>query len=135
MTIEKIIDRVRKLLSLADHSGSEHEAASAASHAAKLMEEHQLTEAFVRLDDAEAKPETILQDERLEPNAPLTGRKRVAWKETIASAVARDLGVRFYWRSRRDHGGRLTRDMRGFGRESAIQTWRYTCEYLWRQIE
>jgi len=138
MSIEKILDRVRKLLSLSEHSGSEHEAALAASRAAALMEQYQLSEALVRLDDANAKPEPILRDERLEPDAPQIGRKRVAWKEAISNAVAKDLGVREYYRYRTawtGHTMRRTADVRGFGRETAIQTWRYTCEYLWRTVD
>ncbi len=138
MGIEKILDRVRKMLRLAEHSDSEAEAALAASRAAKLMEEYQLSEALVRLDDPEVKPEAILKDARLEPDAPLTGRKRVAWKETISGALARDLGVHEFYRYRTVWTGksmRRTADVRGLGRESAIQTWQYTCQYLWRQID
>jgi hypothetical protein len=136
--IDKVLDRVRKFLALADNAGSEHEAALAASRAAKLMEEYQLSEAVVRLDDPQVKPEPILKNERLEPDAPKTNRKRVAWKEAIAAAVARDLGVKFFWWSHTSWTNgkpRKTQDVRGFGRESAIQTWRYTCEYLWRTID
>ena len=136
--IEKILDRVRKLLSLAEHSGSEAEAALAASRAAKLMEEYQLSEALVRLEDASAKPEAILRDARLEPDAPLAGRKRVAWKETISGAVAKDLGVHEFYRYSAHWNGNTMRrcaDVRGLGRETAIQTWQYTCQYLWRQVD
>jgi hypothetical protein len=140
MSITKILDRVRKMLALAEHSDNEAEAALAATRAAKLMEEYQLSEALVRLDDPEAKPEAILRNERLEPDvSEQLSRKRVAWKEAIASAVAKDLGVhQFFWsrsvRTTNDTWRKVV-DVRGFGRESAIQTWRYTCQYLWRQIE
>lgn len=138
--IEKALDRVRKLLALAQHSTSEAEAALAASRAAKLIEEFALTEALIRLDDTDAQPEPIVTDARLEPDVPASARrKRVAWKEAITKAVARDLGVRFYWwgtKQRTPNGGwRTTQDIRGLGRESAIQTWRYTCQYLWRVID
>lgn len=136
--IGKVLDRVRKMLSLAEHTDNEAEAALAAGRAAKLMEEHQLSEALVRLDDPQAKPEPILRDARLEPDAPMANRKRVAWKEAISGAVAKDLGVReFYWHQSYWTGNshRTVADVRGFGRETAIQTWRYTCEYLWRTID
>lgn len=136
--LDKILDRVRKMLALAEHSDSEAEAALAASRAAKLMEEYQLTEALVRLDNPNAKPEPILRNERLEPNAPETGRKRVAWKEVISHAVAKDLGVHEFFMYKTYWTGntmRTSADVRGFGRETAIQTWRYTCEYLWRTID
>jgi hypothetical protein len=135
--IEKIIDRVRKLLALAEGAGSEHEAASAAARATALIAEYQLTEAELRVADATLPPEPIEKSARLEPEVPLTGRKRVAWRETIALAVAKDLGVRMHWTYTRDwsNGGRKCSDVRGFGRESSIQTWRYTCQYLWRAID
>lgn len=137
--LPKIIDRVRKLLALAEGAGSEHEAAAAAGRATALIAEYQLTEAELRVDDATLPPEPIEKRARLEPDAPLHGRKRVAWKETIALAVAKDLGVRMFWdyagKSNANGRWRNTADVKGFGRESAIQTWRYTCQYLWREIE
>lgn len=135
--IEKIIDRVRKLFALSEGAGSEHEAAAAAGRATALIAEYQLTEAQLRVDDTTLPPEPIERSARLEPDAPLVGRKRVAWRETIALAVAKDLGVRMHWTHTRDwnKSGRKCSDVRGFGRESAIQTWRYTCQYLWRQID
>jgi Protein of unknown function (DUF2786) len=131
LVLDKAIDRVRKLLALAEGT-SEHEAALAASQATKLIEQFQLTEAMIRLDDVEVEPEPIVQDARLEPELPAhggrgSGRKRIAWKETIAFAVASDLGIHAYWRNHID--------IRGFGRESAIQTWRYTFQYLARAVD
>lgn len=135
--LDKILDRVRKLLALAEGAGSEHEAAAAAGRATALIAEYQLTEAQLRVDQPELPAEEIEKAARLEPDEPLVGRKRVAWRETIASAVASDLGVRMYWKHKRDwnRGGRRYSDVVGFGRESAIQTWRYTCQFLWRQID
>lgn len=131
--INKVLDRVRKLLALSEHTTSEAEAAEAASRATKLMDEYQLSEALVRLDEPNRPAEPILQNEKLEPDAK-TNTKRVAWKETIASAVARDLGVKmYYWTSHKD--GRNRTKIHGMGRESAVQTWRYTCQYLWRAVD
>jgi hypothetical protein len=62
----------------------------------------------------------------------------VAWKEAISAAVATDLGVHEFYHYTRYWSGaslRTTADVRGFGRESAIQTWRYTCAYLWRTVD
>jgi hypothetical protein len=131
LVLDKAIERVRKLLALAKGT-SEHEAALAASKAAQLIEQFQLSEAMIRLDAPEAEPEPIEQAARLEPElAPFggrgSGRKRIAWKETIAKAVASDLGIHMYWRN--------DVDICGFGRESAIQTWRYTYQYLCRAVD
>jgi hypothetical protein len=136
--IEKIIDRVRKLFALSANAGSEHEAAAAAARATALVAEYQLTEAQLRVENEELPPEPIEKAARLEPDEPEIGRKRVAWKETIALAVAKDLGVRMHWTWKKVWtNGRYRKysDVRGFGRESAIQTWRYTCQYLWRTID
>ena len=132
LVIDKAIDRVRKLLALAKGT-SEHEAALAAENATKLIEQFQLTEAMIRVDDVEAEPEPIEKSARLEPELPeFSGqngvrRKRIAWKETIAQALASDLGIRMYWRNHVD--------ICGFGRESAVQTWRYTFMYLCRAAD
>lgn len=129
LVLDKAIDRVRKLLALSKGT-SEHEAALAAGKAAALIEQFQLSEAMIRVDEPEAKPEPIEKNARLEPELPETragGRKRIAWKEAIAGATASDLGVKMYWRA--------DVDIRGFGRESAIQTWRYTFQYLCRIVD
>lgn len=133
-SIEKIIDRVRKLLALSEGAGSEHEAAVAAARATSLIVQYQLDEAALRVDAPELPPEPIEQSARLEPDQPEIGRKRVAWREAIALAVARDLGVKMYWWNYKVNG-RKYRDVRGYGRESAIQAWRYTCQYLWRTVD
>ncbi len=131
--IQKVLDRVRKLLSLSKHTTSEAEAAGAATRAAELMAEYQLSEALVRLDEPSAKPEAILKG-RLEADSKEFSHKRIAWKETIAQAVADDLGVHMYfWNKRTENGMRS--DIRGMGRESAIQAWQYTYQYLCRAVD
>lgn len=119
----KIIDRVRKLLSRSK-SDNEHEAAIAAGHAARLMAEHNLTEAQLRVEDSSRAAESIttLSAEGM--------RRRVAWIECVRSAVADSLGLKSYF-SYRDN---KTFDV-VFGRESATQTWNYTSQYLIREIE
>lgn len=130
--ILKILDRVRKLLALAEHTTSEHEAAGASSQAAALMETYQLSEALVRLDAPDTKPEAIVKDARLDlevgrhVNKNGGKRKRSAYREAISQAVARDLGCKWW---------RIGADVRVLGRESQTQTWRYTSLYLIRQVD
>ncbi len=144
-SIAKITDRVRKLLALSENTHSEAEAANAAERAARLMEEYEITEVMLRMQDASKRIEPIVKA-RLEPDEEETlsddeprfpgdlQNRRVAWKETLASAVARDLGVRmYYWH--RSLGGRKRTDIRGMGRESAIHAWRYTYQFLCRQVD
>lgn len=120
--LHKILDRVRKMLALAENAGTEAEAANAAARAAALMEEYQLSEALVRLDNPAAKPEAILRDEKL-GNA---NTKRVAWRECLSHAIAHSLGVKTY---------QIGAEILGFGRESSIQTWRYTYQHLCREVD
>jgi hypothetical protein len=131
--LPKILDRVRKLLQLAEHTTSEAEAANAAAQAAKLMAEYELSEALVRLEEPGQKAEAIVE-EPLDPERDLAHSKRVAWKETIAVAVAHSLGIHPFWTHQHINGRRRS-SVQGFGRESAVQTWRYTCQYLWRTAD
>lgn len=134
--INKILDRVRKLLALSENSPSENEAALAAANAAKLMEEYQLTEALVRLD-APVLPAEKIVTEQLDP-VTNEARKRVAWRETISAAVAEDCQVREYFRYRTvgtyPNLAKQT-NVVGMGRESSVQTWRYTTQYLCRVVD
>jgi hypothetical protein len=125
---DKILDRVRKLLRLADNAGSEAEAATAAARAAALMAEHAITEAQAALDAGDdAAPEPIQYEALLDPDADRRmSAKRVAWRCTLAHAVAYSVGVRSYYSS-----GHVV----GLGRETAVQTWRYTTSYLAAEVE
>jgi Protein of unknown function (DUF2786) len=59
-TTEKVLDRIRKLLALANSSNI-GEATAAAEKAAMLMQEHRIAEARLRIDDDEAIPEEIIE--------------------------------------------------------------------------
>jgi hypothetical protein len=85
---EKVLDRVRKLLKLAE-SSNVHEAANAAARAQALMERHRIDAAA--LDDAE--PESIGDY----PDEPLESSRRIPrWKLGLAATVARLGGCRVY---------------------------------------
>lgn len=127
MTIDKAIDRIRKLLRTAEGSPSEAEAALAATRAAELMAEYDLSEAQVRL--SEDRPAEPIEQEHIlvDPNDAGRIRKRAeAWKGTVASAVAKSFGARMYW-----FGSRIC----FFGRTSAVQASTYTSLYLFRELE
>ncbi len=119
--IRKIIERVQKLLA-ASKSENEHEAALAASRAAKLMEEYNLSEALIRVHDHTAKAEPIIDGVRLVDAT----KKRSAWRESIADAVAKSLGCKTYL---------MESKTVCFGREGATQAWNYTCQYLFREVD
>jgi len=125
MTQEKIIGRIRKLLDMSC-SDNPHEAALAAERAADLMAEHELTEAQVRIAEAVSSPaEPIVRGVPIEGAEARRAKKRVAWKGTIAGALARSMGCHWYWNGPR---------VQLFGRESAVQSVSYTYQYLTREI-
>jgi hypothetical protein len=119
--MDKVIDRIRKLLALAK-SANEHEAAAAAARAAELMAEHELSEATIRATGGAAAEQIV--------EAPVDGTsvesRKCAWKLAIAHGAAAAFGVRMWI-----HGGKIV----GMGRSSAVQTWSYTCAYLYAEVE
>lgn len=115
-----IIDRIKKLLRLAEHAGSEQEAALAAERAAQLMAQHEIHEAQLSDSDVE------VRDPMVECHEVTTTRKRVAWHTSLATAVAESYGAHAY-----TVGGRIA----FFGRLSAVQAAGYTTLYLIREIE
>lgn len=127
---EKILGRVKRLLQLS-RSDNEFEAANAAARAAVLIEEHQLSEAMLRLDDEDAAPpEKIIEEYPLEGEVQherwQKPHKRVTWKSNIAWGVSRAVGCRYWYKNNQ---------IRAFGRESAVQAWSYMCLYLFREID
>lgn len=119
----KAIDRVRKLLRLAEGAGSEAEAASAAAQAADLMAEFQLSEAVLKLETGDDKRREAIVEGAV-PGA--AKKKRVAWQSTIADAVAASYGCKQFWRGK---------EIAIYGRESSVQAVNYTCQYLFREVE
>src|SRR4051812_14047841 len=92
-----IIDRIRKLLSLAQ-SKNEHEAAAAAAKAAELMRKHEIDQAVLAATaPGETPPEEIVTDGIGEKRG-----KSVSWRVLIGQGVAAATGCR-QWSA----GGRM----------------------------
>ena len=92
-----LLDRVRKLLALAE-SPNVHEAASAAALAQTLIDKHRL-QALLEADRAEATATEALDDGR---DSPLeTGRRVRTWKTVLASGLARLNGCVAYTTGRK----------------------------------
>lgn len=123
-----VLDRVRKLLSLAGNSANAHEAALAAARAAALMERHEIHEAELRALDEAATIVTAEPIDELAATAPR--RKRVAWHHTLARAVGLKLHCHHY--TSRDVGGS---SIVFFGRLSAIQGASYLLAFLIAEVE
>lgn len=92
MDREKLIDRVRRLLRLAE-SANVHEAASAAARAQELMARHRIEAASL-----DTGGDDDVRDHR---DAPLDASKRLRpWKTHLADAIARANGCRIYLHTR-----------------------------------
>ena len=125
MTDRKLLDRVRKLLALAADTSSPAEAAIAARRAARLMEQHRLSQAEVMRCEGIA--DRIGQSE-----ADQAYRRLPRWYEMLAAPVARlfDCAVRFL-RRRPTLQGRM--EFIGLDDDALVASW--TLDYLVVQIK
>lgn len=128
MSEEKIIDRIKKLLSLSK-SDNENEAAQAAAQAAELILKHEIEEAKLADDSGDG---GVLED--VEQESIDTTRQIVHWKGMLASGLARSMGCRMYYGNRYDSGKRQ-RTYMVVGQPSKVATIRYMYSYLCSDIE
>jgi len=110
MDIEKVKDTVRKLLNLANNgAAAEGEIANAMRFAAKLMEQHQLTEEEVKLNKVDEKILDLENQTFAELKGWFGGYKFCEWESNAASfACAFVGGVKWYYREdvvERDENG------------------------------
>lgn len=121
-----IIERVRKLLAMAESTDSVAEAAVAAARAAELMAQHELSEAEIRAAaGAEAAPPEPIVRDAIIPGQE-KAKRRVAWKQTIASAAARAFHCHLWFRQA---------EFRLLGRTSNTQAASYVITHLWREVD
>lgn len=125
-TSSPVVDRVRKLLALAERSGSPAEAALAASRARELIAEHRLAEADLSVTGGEDLPEERVIEEQIEGD--YARRKAQQWRVSLAGVLARSFGCKIYY-----YQG--TRRIQAIGRESDVQTLRYVQGYLTLEIQ
>lgn len=128
MTQEKILDRIKKLLSLSK-STNEHEAALAAAHAAKLMMEHNIAEAALA-DDETGNAESV-EEECIDS----TGRL-IQWRAQILAGLANAFDCRFYVGNTRSAStGKPRRRYMVVGQPSKQATVRYMYAYLISEVD
>jgi hypothetical protein len=120
-----IVDKIAKLLALAEGKGTTPaEASTAAAQAQRLMDRHKLTRAAV--EDHE-RPEGIERD-----TEPLyVGRRMVSWLRVLASGVTRTNDCRLLMVKRSDGQRRLEL----LGRASSVAVARHLFAYLQREID
>jgi len=139
MEKQRILEKIRGVLARADASrtGSVEEAATAAAIAAKLMAEHQVSQADLLFDeDAQDAQEAARQDPLTRQDI-LGGETRTAvqWQVSLAGGIARANGCKCVYSS----GGYKRNASRAsitiVGRESAVATCRYIFTYLVPEIQ
>jgi GNAT superfamily N-acetyltransferase len=126
MSEEKIIDRIRKLLSLSK-SANEHEAAQAAARAAELMLKHEIEEA--QLGDEE-----VVEDVE-EEQVDETGQ-RVPWKAHLQNGLALSMGCQMYTHRRYAGAGvgKMVCVYMIVGQPSKVATIKYMYQYLSAEV-
>lgn len=129
MTTEKIIDRVRKLLELAN-STNEHEAATAAARAAELMIEHEISEAQIAAAN-EVEGSTTVKPVR-DVEIARDGRT-VEWHRVLVSGLAFAFNCRHYY-YRAQHGNVDAR-YHVVGTEDSINAIRMMYAILVREVD
>lgn len=118
MSNTKIIDKIRKLLTLSN-SSNEHEASLAAARAAELMLIHEIESAQLDCEDVDDIDQEIIGE---------TG-SIVHWKGSLASGLAESMGCQFVYGCKRVNGKR-TRTYLVMGQESKRSIIKYMYAYL-----
>lgn len=125
----KIVDRIRKLLALAQ-SSNPHEAANAAARAAELMAEHQIAEASIEVDGELGGDLANAAGEAIDEQVVEQFARAVSWKAMLIGGLARAFGCRAI--QRRKDG---TVSLVIIGRPSDIDAFRYMWSYLTAEID
>ena len=127
--MDKMLDKIRKLLELSKHNSNVHEASAAAARAQALMEEHRITEAMI--DAMEVQHGRVAPTEEIVLETLEEGTKRYIdpWKWQLAQTLCYVNGCEYIeWQQKN------IRHMRILGHPSDIQTVRYLFQYLTLEI-
>ena len=125
---DKVIDKIQKLLALAE-SSNVNEAASAAARAQELMTKHQ-----IELADLQALTPGLELEEIV--NAELFSEKSmINWKVALAAGIAKANDCSVYSARYKNARNKLVEVKSNFvGRKSALETVRYFYGYLVNQV-
>jgi len=122
---EKMLERVRRLLRLAEGASNANEAAAAAAAAQKLIEMHRLDQAMLDIrDDRQPVEEPVERD----PSPLDRSKTRVLWKGILANSIAAVNNCKAIGAAR---GGNIEI----IGTASNIATVRYLYAYFVRQVD
>ncbi len=125
MTHTDAVDKVRKILRLADKAGTPEEAAAAMSRAQALIDTYKLESTMIEADET-AQPDEPIEDYGRK-FAPLDSQKQlIRWRYWLASSVAKANACETY------ASGGWTHIV---GRASDVETVRYLFGYIVKQAE
>lgn len=113
----RVVDRIRKLLALAERGGTEHEAANAAARAAALIAKHGLTDddiAEAGGDDGIADGHRVVHRRNGSTSVPV-------WIQALALETGRLCGC-FVWRYWRRSAAASWVEIRAVGRDQDLNT-------------
>lgn len=116
--MDNVIDKVKKLLAMAER-GTEHEAAIAAAKAQSLLMQYNIDLSHLNVGDSEAAVE--VREWLLEAMS-----RRQIWKGNLANAIAETNFCRMWW---------LGADIQLVGKEHNVQIARHLYSYLVEAIE
>jgi len=121
LTYDEAVEKIRKLMSMADHANSNpNEAALAASRAASIMQDYQISEAA--LSTASENSSIPITSHVFERNSG----KKIHWRMKVAAGVAKVCNCMTYW-----HGP----EIRMIGRDLDVKGARYLFDLICPQVE
>lgn len=127
---DKILDRIRKLLAMAEDSSSPHEAAIAATRATKLMQKHNLDSAAVRVKQGVTDADTATQE------ADLGFGRIPAWYSILLIPVAELHDCHVRYTRRQGKGPNPVETVAVFlGVDSDAQVCGYVFDFLCQQMD
>lgn len=126
--IDKVLDRIQKLLRLSGSNPNPNEAASAAAEAARLMAEYQIEEAQLAIE--EKRVESVGTD-----SIGFEKARAARWKGHVAAALARAVGCKMFWQKRRNAAWKIETHTMVIGRPSDVRTIGYTYQAVVAQVE
>lgn len=150
MTHDEALEKVLKLLKLAEGTGNTHEAANAAARAQEIMDRYQIERGAVAAAEA---ARGINGGAASPPDEPISEQEYLdilrttwpKWRAELAAAIARHNHCRVYLTRTYQHGvvrcNRTTGEQRAraaiaiIGRASDANAVRYLYQYLVREIE
>lgn len=131
--MEKVLDKIQKLLALSENNPSPEEAAAAAARAEELMVKYNVTRYMVESSSGVEHKEPIIDGWKV--GHVFESGSKVIWKQMLAVGVAEVNSCRIYYKVEPGKGGRRINHMCPIGTESDIVITKYLYLYLRDEID